>query len=308
MKIVVDSAIPYVRGVFEPFFDIVVYLPGVEISAATLLDASALVVRTRTRCNEELLANSKVKFIATATIGTDHIDQNYCTQRGIELFSSAGCNARAVAQWVFAAIAEMGATGVLGVVGVGNVGSEVCQMAEHVGVTVLRNDPPREERGEGGFVELDDLLARADIITLHVPLTERTRGMVDAAFLSKIKTGAVLLNSSRGEVVDEKALLAFGGQFALDVWQGEPNINLSLMYRAAIATPHVAGYSARGKARASEMCVRAVGKFFAIQELKSWSPSGQFAIEEPENYDILIDDGALRANPSAFESLRRVRQ
>lgn len=308
MTIVVDSAIPYIEGVFEPFFDRVVCRVGGDISSADLANASALIIRTRTRCGEELLRNSAVKFIATATIGTDHIDMDYCAKRGIKVFSAAGCNARAVSQWVFAAIEQMGLSGVLGVVGVGNVGGEVCRMAEDRGFTVLKNDPPRAESGEDGFVEIGDLLAHADIVTLHVPLNPYTRSMVDPLFLSRMKSGAVLLNSSRGEVVDENAMAHFGGRFALDVWQGEPKINVALMQRATIATPHVAGYSARGKARASEMCIRALGEFFAIEPLRRWSPKGEFALEMPENYDITIDDKALRADPSAFESLRRVRQ
>lgn len=306
-RIVVDSDIPCIEGVFEPFFDEVLYIKGVSIQPNDLSSAEALVIRTRTRVDRALLENSAVRLVTTATIGTDHIDLAYCDSRAIEVFSASGCNARAVAQWVMAALREINAGGVLGIVGVGNVGREVEQMAVARGWSILRNDPIRESRGERGFVDLDLLLQNADVVTLHVPLTELTQNMVGDSFLSRMKRDAVLLNSSRGEVVDEESLVAWGGRYALDVWRGEPDINLTLMQRAVIATPHIAGYSWRGKARATEMCVQAVGRFFGIAELAEWQAAVTFQIEEPENYDILYDDRALRASPGDFESLRRIR-
>lgn len=310
MKIVVDSDIPYINGVFEAAGCSVVYAAGRSIDWATVREAHALIVRTRTRCDAALLDGSRVRIVATATIGTDHIDLDYCRSRGIAVFSAAGCNARAVAQWVFAAIGAMGATnGVLGVVGVGNVGGEVCAMGRRRGFDILMCDPPRAARGEAGFIDLDYLLAHSNIVSLHVPLDLSTRDMANDRFFGKMGVDSLFLNSSRGEVVCDEALLAAGDhlRFALDVWCGEPHINLDLLRRATIATPHVAGYSARGKARATQMCVCAVAKFLGLTTLENWDTGINFALEEPQDYDIAVDHRALASAPEHFEQLRRIR-
>lgn len=310
MKIVVDKDIPFIDGVFEPYAD-VRYIAGAAIGCGDVADADALVVRTRTRCDAQLLSGSKVKVVSTATIGTDHINIEWCAVEGIAVASAAGCNARAVAQWVFAALREIGVrSGTVGVVGVGNVGSEVCAMGSGLGFELLRCDPPRAARGEVGFVSLDEILERSDVVTLHVPLLETTRSMVDARFLEQMRRGAILLNSSRGEVMDEAALLNAAGslRYAIDVWQGEPLINLDLLSRAAIATPHIAGYSARGKARGTQMAVRAVAETLGIKHLLDWTPKGDFSLENPDNFDIMAIDSALRAAPTNFEALRTIRE
>lgn len=309
MKIVVDRDIPFIDGVFEPYAD-VCYIAGSAIGRGDVADADALVVRTRTKCDARLLGGSSVRVVSTATIGTDHINIEWCTAAGIAIASAAGCNARAVAQWVFAALREMGVRGgTLGVVGVGNVGSEVCAMAERR-FEILKCDPPRAARGEGGFVSLDEILERSDVITLHVPLLNTTRLMVDGHFLANMRRGAVLVNSSRGEVVDEAALLRADkeSRYAIDVWQGEPRIDLDLMSRAAIATPHIAGYSTRGKARGTQMAVRAVAEVLGITPLLSWTPQGDFSPEDPDKFDIMAYDSALRAAPADFEALRTIRE
>lgn len=308
MKIIIDSDIPYINGVFEAAGCDVSYAAGRAIDVAAVRDADALIVRTRTRCDAALLDGSSVRMVATATIGTDHIDLDYCRSRGIAVFSAAGCNARAVAQWVFAAVGAMGATsGVLGVVGVGNVGSEVCAMGRRRGFDILMSDPPRAARGEAGFVDLDYLLAHSDIVSLHVPLDGSTRDMADDHFFGQMGVDSLFLNSSRGEVVCDEALFGRGGCFALDVWRDEPHINLELLRRATIATPHVAGYSARGKARATQMCVRAVAKFLGLTTLENWDTGINFALEEPQDYDIAVDHRALASAPEHFEQLRRIR-
>lgn len=307
MKIVIDSDIPYIGGVFEPYAD-VAYIKGGAIDKSSLTDASALIVRTRTRCNEQLLGGTPVKFIATATIGTDHIDAHWCRTAGITVASSAGCNARAVAQWVFAALRSAGLSGgVIGIVGVGNVGRQVELMASQLGFSSLRCDPPRVQNGESGFVSLEFLLAHSDVVTIHTPLLETTREMVGKQFLEAMKPQAVLLNSSRGEVVNEAELAQSGIRFGLDVWCNEPDIDVKLLEKAAIATPHIAGYSARGKARGTEMAVNSVADFLDIEPLKKWSISENFALEIPENFDIAATDIALRAAPAEFEALRLVR-
>ncbi|MFI3295620.1 MAG: 4-phosphoerythronate dehydrogenase [Rikenellaceae bacterium] len=310
MKIVIDDKIPYICGVFERFADIF-YLGGADISTKDLCDADALIIRTRTRCTQELLERTKVGVIATATIGFDHIDLDYCQGRSIEVHRAAGCNARAVGQWVFAALKEMGKDrGVIGIIGVGNVGSEVQNMARERGYTTLLCDPPRAQReGREGFVELEELLQKADIITIHTPLEESTRGMVNKEFLAQTKEGVILLNSSRGEVVVEEELIKAieSGKIqkcALDVWANEPNINQKLLPLTKIATPHIAGYSARGKARGTEMVVRAIAKNLGIKELKTWEVEQKFEMEDPDHYNIIADDKSLRSTPLSFEKLR----
>jgi erythronate-4-phosphate dehydrogenase len=328
MTIIADANIPFLKGVLEPYSD-VIYKPGEDVGTTTVERADALLVRTRTRCDAALLAGSTVRCIATATIGVDHIDTDYCRRRGIAVYAAAGSNAAAVAQYTVCAWAAMAHTTglrlrdrVVGVVGVGHVGRRVAAAARALGMAVLLNDPPREAReGAADFVSLDELLARADIVTMHVPLTDATRGMADAAFFGKMHPGAAFINTSRGEVVDEAALLdcrARLGFLALDVWQGEPAINMALLQAADIATPHIAGYSLPGKRKATTMAVRALAAFFGIDALRSFSaaaPGEEIALaattlgEDLQAhlspiYAIMDDDAALRAGPERFEQLR----
>ncbi len=331
MKIVVDDKIPFLREVLCKHFEEVVFTDS--ITREKIRDADAIIVRTRTACNEKLLHNSNVKAIVTATIGTDHIDLNYCNQNNIATFNAKGCNASAVAQWVFASIRQIHnidaanhanntnnhANKTIGIVGVGNVGTIVAAMASKLGLKTLLCDPPRQQQQmklqgadiEGGteFVELEYLLQNSDIVTLHVPLDETTRLFANEYFFNNLKPNATLLNASRGEVIDENALLKaindkVVSHCALDVWANEPNINTTLLGRVNIATPHIAGYSARGKAMGSQMAVRALAKHLGINELEYWEPQGVFVNEEPAAYDIKADDIALRLNPSRFEFLR----
>ena len=208
MKIVADNAIPFLKGVLEPYAR-VEYLPGKTIATADVRDADALIVRTRTRCDAALLEGSSVKLIATATIGFDHIDTAWCAAHGIEVTTAAGCNARGVLQWVGAALVHLSRTQgwqpagrTLGVVGVGHVGSLVKEYAETWGFRVLCCDPPREARERCGFLPLEEVARQADILTFHTPLDDTTRRMAGDALFARMKPGAVILNSSRGEVVD----------------------------------------------------------------------------------------------------------
>jgi len=310
MKIVADSKIPFLSGVFEKLGINVLY--KTQISREDVIDADALIVRTRTRCDRSLLEGTSVRFVATATIGFDHIDLGYLSENKIGFSSSAGCNARGVAQWVLAALREMNIpkSSVIGIVGVGNVGSQLSEMAEKRGWKVLRNDPPRAKKeGNLEFVELDTLLKCSDVLTMHVPLNESTNGLVSAELLEKFR-GSCFLNSSRPAVVDEDALLSSinNGKLskvAIDVWKNEPKINKNLLDKVTIATPHIAGYSKRGKVRATEMAVRALSNWFNLDyELKNWKCPESYKMEEPEYYDIMVDDENLRKNPSAFEDLR----
>ena len=306
--IVVDRDIPFIAGVFEPWFT-VRYLAGRAITARDVREAVALVVRTRTRCDAALLAGSAVKLVATATIGTDHIDRAYCAAQGITVVSAPGCNAAAVAQYVRTALRALSLDrpgAALGVIGVGHVGSLVAAAGLRAGLRVLLNDPPREAaEGPSGFTPLPELLAASDIVTLHIPLWPQNRNFADAAFFAALKPGTSFINASRGEVVDEDALLAARphlGRLVLDVWKNEPAINPALLAVADLATPHIAGYSIQGKINGTEAVVRAVGRHFGIEPLTTFRVTGVEFPQEP--YDICRDDAALRRDPSSFESLR----
>ena len=312
-KIVIDSAVPYIRGVFEPWFK-VEYVPGAAIDASMVRDASALVIRTRTKCNAALLEGSAVEVIATATIGFDHIDMAWCRDHGIAAFNAPGCNADAVMEYVFAALnvfgrrkSLQGAT--LGVIGVGQVGHRVADMGRRRGFRVLENDPPLEAAGtsEREFVPVGYLLEHSDIVTIHIPLWEQNRNFADAAFFSRMKPGTIFINASRGGIVDEDALLQARprlGGLAVDVWKGEPDINLALLEAADIATPHIAGYSIVGKINGTMASVRRIGEHFGIQELANFKIEHSYKPYDIDSYDIMADDAALRAAPARFEQLR----
>ena len=321
MKIVADNAIPFLDGVLEPFAE-VCRRPGREISAEDVRDADALVIRTRTRCDETLLAGSRVRMIATATIGFDHIDLAWCRRNGIEVATAAGCNARGVLQWVAAVLALLArrqgwtpGQRTLGVVGVGHVGSLVKSYAEAWGFRVLCCDPPREERERCGFLPLEEVARQADILTFHTPLDDTTRHMAGEWLFRMMKPGAVLLNSSRGEVVDGEALLRSGLEWVLDVWEHEPQPDPELLRRALVATPHIAGYSLQGKANATALAVAALARKFGLP-VEGWyppevTPSQPRAISWQElvrtivgAYDIEAESRRLKQQPSAFESLR----
>ena len=216
MKIVIDDKIPYIQGALEPFAE-VVYLPGSKTTAEVVKDAVAIISRTRTICNEALLSGSSVKIIASATIGYDHIDTEYCDRAGIKWTNAPGCNAKSVEQYIASAIMVMAerkgwtlAGKTIGVVGVGNVGSKVATIAEILGMRVLLNDPPRARvEGEKGFVSLDKILEESDIITLHVPLNQEgldaTWHLADEVVCPHAAQ-PIFINSCRGEVVETAAL------------------------------------------------------------------------------------------------------
>ena len=332
IKIVVDSGIPFLKGVLEPYAE-VVYKEGAAITREDLMDASALMTRTRTRCNRELLEGTSVKIIATATIGTDHIDVDWCNSAGILVRNAAGCNAGGVMEYVFSALYGTAARKsinlsgkTLGIIGVGHVGKRVSQMFMYLGFNILQCDPPRAAaEGDFQFVSQDYLLENSDIVTMHVPLDDTTRGMCDEAFFSKMKDGAIFINAARGEIVDEEALLANIGRLGpviIDTWKNEPDINRTLMDKAYIATPHIAGYSYQGKQNGTSASVRAIAHYFGFQELYEFFPptdvpeneavkldlrgktQGEIAAVIQYNYPIFTDDFMFRLEPGAFERLR----
>ena len=332
MKIVADIDVPFLEGVFEPYGE-VVYKKGLEISREDVLDADALVVRTRTRCDAALLEGTSVKMVATATIGMDHIDQEYCRKAGIEVANAAGCNAGGVMQYVFSALYGVAARkgikidgSTIGIVGVGHVGSKIEAMAEYLGFNILRCDPPRAAaEGPEGFCSLEHLLESSDVVTLHVPLDETTRGMANADFFTLMKPGAIFINAARGEIVDEQALIDASpklGAIVIDTWNNEPDINEELLDIADIATPHIAGYTFQGKQNGTAYAVQAVARHFGLEELYSFFPAqdlpdrepvlldlkgknhGEIAAVSQYNYPIFTDDFRFRMEPHKFEKLR----
>ncbi|MBO5000229.1 MAG: 4-phosphoerythronate dehydrogenase PdxB [Bacteroidaceae bacterium] len=329
MKVIVDNKIPYIKGIIERIAGEVVYLPGNAFTPQEVKDADALIVRTRTLCNRDLLEGSRIKFIATATIGFDHIDTAYCQEAGITWTNCPGCNASSVEQYVHSVLLLLkreknlcleGAT--IGVVGVGHVGSKVTTMASKLGMRVLLNDPPRADKGEEGFVDLQTIARECDAITFHTPLNRegvyRTFHLADEAFFNQLERSPYIINSSRGEVVETQALLRAleKGQVkeaVIDTWENEPDIDLTLLREAFIATPHIAGYSADGKANATRMSLEALCRFFGIEanfkivppllpEDMAWSEDKETAYLQL--YNPMRDSEWLKAEPEKFEWFR----
>ena len=328
----VDAAVPFIKGVLEPYAD-VVYKGGKDICRDDLKDVDALIIRTRTKCDAALLEGTPVKFIATATIGTDHIDFPYCEEKGIIVRNAAGCNAGGVMNYVFSALYGVASRQSIrldgckiGIVGVGNVGRRVDRVAGSLGFKVLKNDPPRMAvEGPEGFCPLEYLLENAQVVTMHVPLDETTRGMCDDAFFGRMKPGTIFINASRGEVVDDAALkmaIPKLGPVILDTWNNEPDIDRSLMDMVDIATPHIAGYSYQGKQNGTAASVRALARFFGFEKLYEFFPKtellelesikldlkgktqGEIASVLQYNYPIFTDDFMFRMDPGQFENLR----
>ena len=321
MKAVIDNAIPYIKGVLEPYAE-VLYREGIAFRRGDVADADLLIIRTRTRCNASLLDGSSVKMIATATIGFDHIDLEYCQKHGIEVVTAQGCNAAGVLQWVAAALAMLSADEGwqpkekrLGIVGVGNVGSLVEEYARRWGFRVLRCDPPRRQREGGDFLSLEEVAEQSDIITFHTPLDPTTFHLIDNKLISLMRPDATIINASRGEVASTEALLKAPQRLCIDVWEREPAISRELLAKAFVATPHIAGYSAQGKANATAMVVEALAKQFGLP-LEGWYPAevtparrqkigwNEMCQTIADYCDLSAESTLLRLSPETFESLR----
>ena len=320
LNIIIEDKIPYIKGVAERAGN-VIYLPAREITPETMRDADALITRTRTRCDASLLDGSRCRFIATATIGTDHIDLDYCRDHGIEVANAPGCNAPAVAQYVMAAVIAARPEGVsgltIGIVGAGNVGRVVERWARSLGMNVMRCDPPRAEAGDPGpWYYLDDIAARADVISFHTPLTvdgpHPTFHLADAKFIASLRRNPMIINAARGPVTDTQALLDAPAscRLVIDCWENEPEIDRRLLDRAFIATPHIAGYSREGKIRATAMAVDAFSRHFGVEvnplPVEIPAPARQSVTVDDivKSYGILTDDLSLRNSPENFEALR----
>ena len=341
MNIICATNMPFAMEAFSTLGETRI-LEGRDITAADVRETEILALRSTTKVNRALLEGSKVRFVGTATIGTDHLDIPYFNQAGITWCFAPGCNANSVSEYITAALLYLacqhgfsleGTT--IGVIGVGNVGRRVVQKARALGMRVLMNDPPRERaEGLGGdhFVSLDLVLAEADIITVHVPLTkegpDKTVHLADAAFFGRAKKGLIFLNAARGPVVDSPALIsamATGNvsHVLLDTWEGEPNYRLDLMAKVDIATPHIAGHSFEGKVMGTVMVYREVCKFLGVPATWSHEPlmpaplvpevkvavagrSDQDVLREVvrQVYDLEGDDRRFRDSSSADEAGR----
>ena len=331
MNIVIDEKIPFLKQVLEKMGHNVLAKPGVEICAADVKEAQALFVRTRTKCGASLLHGSKVRFVGTATSGYDHIDSGYCAANGIVWANAAGCNSGAVLQYIqsvlyaWSKIKNRSLEGlVLGVVGVGEIGSKVAAWAHEAGMRVLLNDPPRERRdGPDGFVPLSRIAEECDIVTFHPTLNPcgefKTYHLAGPVFFSSLRRCLLLVNASRGPVVDNAALKAaiesgVVGDAVLDVWEGEPDIDVSLLNKVFVGTPHIAGYSLEGKMNATRLVLEAFASFTGFQgelPLPELAPPAQESVVASslsaallDIYDPLKDCRALKENPAAFEELR----
>ena len=279
MKIVADANIPLLADAFGPLGEVTA-LPADCITPEAVHGADALLVRSVTKVGAPLLEGSRIRFVATATIGVDHIDEAYLASKGIGFAYAPGSNARSVAEYVLAAMTVLGERGgydfrrqTLGIVGCGNVGGRLARMAEGLGMRVLRNDPPlARETHDPRFVPIE-AMAEADVVTFHVPLSregpDATYGMIGARLLGMLKPGVTVINTSRGGVGDPAALRQTCdsgrlGALVLDVWKGEPEIDVHLMARVSIATPHIAGYSYDGKVNGTRMILEALCRHFGV--------------------------------------------
>lgn len=323
VKIIVESNIPFVRGLLDDYATIS-YLAPEEITPKAVREADGLIVRTRTRCNAALLDRSDVMFIATATIGTDHIDSDYCRGKGITVINAPGCNAPAVAQYVFGSLLQVInrplPSYTIGVVGVGHVGSIVARWAESLGMRVLLCDPPRQQaEGGDGWTDMATIAREADIITLHTPLTRDgehpTWHLLDVDYLATLRRAPVIINTARGAVVDTPALVnarrnGLTGPLVIDCWEGEPDIDSMLLDLADVATPHIAGYSREGKVRASQIVLDAATTFFMLprvtvdEPLPPAIPRSVTLKGIADSFDPMPLTEALKAAPADFERLR----
>ncbi|HFQ8224174.1 TPA: 4-phosphoerythronate dehydrogenase PdxB [Citrobacter freundii] len=341
MKILVDENMPYARELFSRLGEVKA-VPGRPIPVAELDDADALMVRSVTKVNASLLEGKAIKFVGTATAGTDHVDEDWLKQAGIGFSAAPGCNAIAVVEYVFSSLLMLAERDgfalrdrTVGIVGVGNVGGRLQARLEALGIRTLLCDPPRaDRRDEGDFRSLDELVQEADVLTFHTPLFKegpyKTHHLVDEALIGRLKPGSILINACRGAVVDNAALLARlnAGQalsVVLDVWEGEPELNVDLLRKIDIGTAHIAGYTLEGKARGTTQVFEAWSKFIGREQhvaLDTLLPAPEFGritlhgpLDQPTLkrlvhlvYDVRRDDALLRnvaGIPGEFDKLRK---
>ena len=337
MKILADAHIPYLNGVAEQFGE-VTYLPGDQFTKEAVKENDVLIVRTVTHFDEKILKDSNVKLICSATIGFDHIDTDYCDANNIAWRTAPGCNAGSVEQYITASLICMAQKNnfdlkdkTIGIVGVGNVGNKVARVCKLLGMKVLLNDPPRQETENSElFVDLVTIQENADIITFHTPLFKDsnypTFHLANEKFLEGLNQKPIIINSSRGGVVDNQALKdalksgAVSGAI-IDTWENEPNIDRELLELVDIATPHIAGYSADGKWNATKMSLYTINDVFNLKketiklipiiepknnvvDLSSCEEDKQIAYAVLQTYNPLDDSKLLKQKPEDFYYFR----
>lgn len=337
MKIVVDDKIPFIREAIAQISTDVIYKSGIAISPDDIHDADALIIRTRTRCDEALLKGSKVSFIATATIGYDHLDIEYLKRAHITWTNCPGCNANSVGQYIHSCLLllekEKGydlSKTTVGLVGVGHVGHAVIEAIRPLGVQILLNDPPQKEalRKAGKphefFLKMEELQEKCDIISFHTPLITKgpypTFHLANKIFFNALKKQPIIINTSRGAVVDNTDVLqalkdGIIRDAIIDTWENEPNINQELLNLIYIGTPHIAGYSADGKANATRMALTALCNHFHLPVTFQIRVPQLPEEELPESnlteteralvlYNPHTDSLKLKSHPTMFEELR----
>lgn len=340
LKILADENMPMAEQIFSRFGEVTL-LPGRNLSSADVIDQDVLLVRSITSVNQALLSGSKVQFVGTATIGTDHIDQAYLADNNIAFANAPGCNADAVVEYVLSVIYQLAAkygfeprSRIYGIIGVGNVGGRLHKRLDDLGFKVLLNDPPRAEN-EAGFVSLDCLLEQADVLCLHTPLTVKgkhpSKHLLSTAQLETLRHNAIVINAGRGPVIDNAALLAIGKKrddlrLALDVWEHEPAVDAELAERCDFVSPHIAGYSLDGKIRGTYMLYQALCQHLGEEcreGLAAFLPQAALSFQEQGSltpldlmtliYNPQVDDQLLRATielpkaeqKQAFDQLRK---
>ncbi|MEA1989360.1 MAG: 4-phosphoerythronate dehydrogenase [Pseudomonadota bacterium] len=326
--IIIDDAVPYAEAIFSHLGNVTT-LPGKSINAQTVKNADALIVRSRTQVNAELLDGSTISYVGSTVVGLDHIDQEYLKNNNIHFYSAQGCNANSVAEYIVTVLFELAekfdfnlTDKTLGIIGVGNVGQKVYNKAKLLGITCLLNDPPRLEKEPGlvssdNYVDLDQCLT-ADIITVHTPLTRNGKhpsyNLISADKLKQIKPHQILINAARGGVINEQAWVETKTKAnIIDCWENEPEINESLYQSAYLATPHIAGHSLEAKVAGSTMVYKDLCKTWNINTQNDWmgelparpniitvsqTNSIQKALNEIFNktHNINVDDTAIRSN------------
>ncbi|MCK9279770.1 MAG: 4-phosphoerythronate dehydrogenase [Melioribacteraceae bacterium] len=336
MNIIVDENINFGKEAFSTLGDVTL-VPGRKLTDEMIKSGDALIVRSITKVNKELLKGSNIKFVGTATIGTDHIDKNYLAENNIAFADAAGCNSQSVTEYVLASISHIyNKNGLslsgksIGIIGVGNIGSKVARLFTSLGLKVVKNDPPLQRKsGRNEYSSIEESLA-CDIITCHVPLNfsgeDKTYHLIDEARLSQLKPGTLLINSSRGPVVDNNALINRLQKkkdifTVLDVWETEPNINTDLMKMTDLASAHIAGYSYEGKVNGTTIIYNKLCQFLGVEPVYKVpeNPVGDNIIKLTGNetfeekiekiitksYNITVDDKNLRNTPERFDQLRK---
>ena len=319
IKTVCSRNMPYVEDAFRTLGETAIY-DGRHIGAAVVREADLLAIRSTTKVDADLLDGSRVRFVGTATIGTDHLDIDYLERHNIRWCYSPGCNANGVSEYVAAILlclanrhgfSLQGKT--LGVIGVGNVGKRVVSKGEALGLRVLQNDPPRQraEAPAGVFVDLDQLLAESDIVTTHVPMTrdgrDPTYHMANGAFFAHMRRGSIFVNAARGPVVDTDAMLAAmsagtPAHVALDTWEGEPAIRDDALRAIDLGSPHTAGYSFEGKVMGTVMVYREACRFLGVEA--TWTPDD--LLPPPDLPHVTVEAAGRRNEEVLWEVVRQL--